>query len=119
MVQNSGKKYDLKDRTFLFTKNVIIYIDTLPRSLTNIEIGEQLLRSAGSMGANYIEASECLNKKDFLMHIKICQKEAKETLYWLNLSTPDEEYLETKAQLIHESTELMKIFAAIVRNSCI
>lgn len=117
MGKNSGKKYDLEDRTFLFTKNVIVYVDKLQRSLTNIEIGNQLMRSANSVGTNYIEANESLNKKDFLMHIKICRKEAKETRYWLNLSAPDEEYSDIKAHLINESTELIKIFAAIIRNS--
>ena len=119
MGKNSGKKYDLEDRTFLFTKNVIVYVDKLPRSLTNIEIGNQLMISAGSVGTNYIEANESLSKKDYLMRIKICRKEAKETRYWLNLSAPDEEYADIKEHLINESTELMKIFASIIRNSSI
>jgi four helix bundle protein len=111
----SDKRYDLEERTFIFAKNVKVYVDNLPRCLTNIEIGTQLMRSAGSVGVNYIEANESLSKKDFLMRIKICRKEAKETHYWLNLSAPMKEYLDTKSHLVGESTELMKIFASIMR----
>jgi four helix bundle protein len=81
----STKKYDLEDRTFKFTKDVIALKHLLTKDLTNIEISKQLVRSADSVGANYIEANESLSKKDFLMRIKICRKEAKETRYWLGL----------------------------------
>lgn len=107
-------KYDLEERTFLYTQRVITYINFLPKNLTNIEIGKQLFRSAGSVGANYIEASEALSKKDFLMRIKICRKEAKESRYWLKLSTAPPEKFFLKDELIQESTELTKIFGAIV-----
>ena len=57
----------------------------LPRTLANIEDSRQLVDSSGSVGANYIEANEALSKKDFVMRIKICRKEAKESRYWLRL----------------------------------
>jgi len=79
------KQYDLEDRTFRFTKNVFSFIDTTAKTLTNIEVCKQLARSAGSVGANYIEANESLSKKDFIMRIKICRKESKESRYWLLL----------------------------------
>ena len=66
----SNKKYDLEERTFNFTLNVRDYVNDLPRKLTGAEIGKQLIRSAGSVGANYIEANESLSKKDFIMRIK-------------------------------------------------
>ena len=90
MKSKNVKKYDLGERTFLFAKKVIEYVRNLPRGIVDSEIGRQLVRSAGSVGANYIEANESLSKKDFLMHIKICRKVAKETRYWLNLSSPHE-----------------------------
>ena len=49
------KKYDLEDRTFQFSQNVRDYVNDLPRKITSAEIGKQLMRSAGSVGANYIE----------------------------------------------------------------
>ncbi len=41
------------------------------------------------MGANYIEANESLSKKDFIMRVKVCRKEAKESRYWLKLIDTD------------------------------
>ena len=114
---NSDKKYDLDKRTFMFAKGVRDYVDKLPRKITNTEIGRQLIRSAGSVGANYIEANEALSKKDFLMRIKICKKEVKESRYWLELSTLNNEYSDLKSRLICESTQLLKIFATIVNKA--
>jgi four helix bundle protein len=114
--QNS-KQYDLEDRTLNFAKKVIEFVNKLPKTLTNIEISKQLLRSAGSVGANYIEANESLGKKDFIMRIKICRKEAKEACYWLKLIGYNEKYKKDQAYLIQESTELMKIFGAILEKT--
>ncbi|MFH1767807.1 MAG: four helix bundle protein [Candidatus Omnitrophota bacterium] len=111
------KKYDLEERTFKFAEKVRDYIDKLPKTTTNIEIGRQLVRSAGSVGANYIEANESLGKKDFLMRIKISRKEAKESRYWSRLSKPRQEEEKTKEFLTKESTELMNIFGSILHKS--
>ena len=117
MENKTNKKYDLENRTFIFAQNVKLYVDQLPNKTTSFEIGKQLIRSAGSVGANYIEANESLSKKDFLMRIKICKKEAKESKYWIKLSTPLKTYNSNKNDLINESEELMKIFGAIIRNT--
>ena len=114
---NSDKKYDLDKRTFMLAKGVRDYVDKLPRKITTTEIGRQLIRSPGSVGSNYIEANEALSKKDFLMRIKICKKEIKESRYWLELSTPNNEYSDIKSHLICESTQLLKIFATIVNKA--
>ncbi len=79
------KKYDLEDRTLAFAKEVIQLVNKVSRTLPNIEIAKQLIRSSGSVGANYIEANESLGERDFAMRIKICRKEAKESRYWLHL----------------------------------
>ncbi|MBU0506771.1 MAG: four helix bundle protein [bacterium] len=113
------KKYDLEDRCFEFARNVRLFLKEIGVSASNIEDGKQLIRSSGSVGANYIEANESLGKKDFLMHIKISRKEAKESCYWLKLlDIKNEEQLESKRrELIQETTELMNIFGAILRKS--
>jgi four helix bundle protein len=104
----------LEDRTLNFAKRIIEFINKLQKSLTNIEISKQLVRSAGSVGANYIEANESLSKKDFIMRIKICRKEAKESCYWLKLLICNKDAEKEQVSLIQESTELMKIFGVIV-----
>ena len=117
MQEEKQKKYDLAERTYAFARQVLNYVDNLPIKTSNIEIGKQLTRSAGSVGANYIEACEAFSKKDFIYRIKICRKEAKETIYWLKLSFPHRKNEDNKKALMCESDELMKIFGSIMRNS--
>jgi four helix bundle protein len=76
-----SKQYDLEERTLQFAKQVFVFVNKLPKTLTTIEISKQVVRSAGSVGANYIEANEAVSRKDFVLRIKICRKEAKETRY--------------------------------------
>jgi four helix bundle protein len=112
------KRYDLEERTLRFAKSVVKLSNTLPKTLANIEILKQVIRSSGSVGANYIEANEALSKKDFSLRIKICRKEAKETQYWLKLLDVKEEATEKQLQsLIREATELMKIFGSILEKT--
>ena len=117
MIKNkNSKQYDLEERTFKFAKRVRDFIEKLPKTVRNLEDGRQLIRSSGSIGANYIEANESLSKKDFLMRIMISRKEAKESEYWLRLI--EVEALEReRLDLIRESVELRKIFGAILVKS--
>src|SRR4030043_34553 len=86
MTKNTDIKiYDLEDRTLKYAKNIRQFVYKLPKIISNIEDGKQLIRASGSVGANYIEANESLSKKDFIMRIKICRKEVKESRYWLRL----------------------------------
>ena len=112
------KRYDLEERTLKFAKEVIEFVKTLPKTTANAEIAKQVIRSSSSVGANYIEANESLSKKDFVMRIKICRKEAKESIFWLKLTeieTPDSEG--KRKALIEEATQLVKIFSSIVEKS--
>jgi|TARA_B100002003_G_C13629925_1_gene322327 four helix bundle protein len=113
------RKYDLEERTFVFAKNVRAFVKKLIKTIANIEDGKQLVKAFGSVGANYIEANEALSKKDFIMRIKICRKEAKESRYWLKLIDIEDGNEQEKArkELEKESTELMNIFGSILRKS--
>ncbi|MDA1316551.1 MAG: four helix bundle protein [bacterium] len=108
------KHYDLEQRTYIFANKCRIYIQQLPKTIAGIEDGKQLIRSSGSVAANYIEANESLSKKDFVMRIKICRKEAKESGLWLRLSNPNNQNTPVQTNLIQESIELTKIFGAII-----
>jgi four helix bundle protein len=113
----NSKRFDLEDRTFAFAKRSRALVKRLTRTIGNIEDARQLVRSSGSVGANYIEANESLSKKDFVCRIKICRKEAKESRCWLRLiEAMDASGLE-RDSLIQEAQELMNIFGAIVRKS--
>ena len=113
------KHYDLEERTFEFAKRIRVFVKKVPRTISNIEDIAQLVRSSGSIGANYIEANEAISKKDFSHRIKICRKESKESIYWLRLLDilDNKDLEEERSALIKESTELMKIFSSIMRKS--
>jgi len=106
----------LEERTFQFAKNVRLFVKTIPDSVINNEDAKQLVRSSGSVGANYREANEALSKKDFVMRAKICRKEAKESQYWLRLISETNQWTDPSNinVLINEATELVKIFSAII-----
>lgn len=108
--------YDLEERTFQLAKNVRIFVQKLNPSISIIQDGKQVIRSSGSIGANYIEANEGVSQKDFLHRIKISRKEAKETIYWLRLirdanKLKDEEKLDA---LIDECDQIKKILSSII-----
>jgi four helix bundle protein len=112
-------KYDLEERTFEFARSVRAFVKALPRTICNIEDVKQVVRSSGSVGANYIEANEAVSKKDFRLRLRIAKKEAKETRYWLRL-LDTQGTAATNVQrdrLLQECTEIMLILGAILRKS--
>lgn len=113
------KPYDLEERTLEFAKNVRAFVKKLPKTLSNIEDIKQLVKASGSIGANYIEANEALGHKDFLLRIKICRKEAKESRYWLRLIDINaiSELENERKDSGNEAPELMNIFASILRKT--
>ncbi|MFP4106006.1 MAG: four helix bundle protein [Phycisphaerae bacterium] len=116
--QRTGR-YDLEERTLQYAQAVRVFIKRLPRCTANFEDSKQLVRSSGSVGANYIEANEALSKRDFLKCARIARKEAKESRYWLTLVDvgSDAELHEERSRLVGESTELLKILSAIIARS--
>lgn len=76
---------ELEDRFLNFAKAVRDFCRKLKRDTINIEYIRQVIRASGSVGANYIEASDDLGKLDEKMKIKISRREAKESIYWLQL----------------------------------
>jgi four helix bundle protein len=111
--------YDLENRTLEFADRLRKFVKAIPYSVANIEDTKQVVRSSGSVGANYIEANESLSKKDFIFRIKISRKEAKESRFWLKLiDEGNKEDLKIEKQwLINESMEFMKIFGSIITKS--
>jgi len=115
---SNSKRYDLEERTLKFARDIRNLVKLLPKNISNFEDGKQLIRSSGSVGANYIEANESLSKKDFIMRIMICRKEAKESEYWLSLVESGSLDLgRTKIKLVDEAIQLRKIFGSILEKS--
>jgi len=82
---SNDKKYDLVERTAEFGKATIIFLKSIPENTINRPLISQLVRSATSIGANYMEADCAESKKDFNHKISICKKESKETKHWLRM----------------------------------
>ena len=115
---SKNKIYDLEERIYVFARDCRILIKSLPKTISNIEDGRQLIRSSGSTGANYIEANEKLGDKDFLMRAKMARKEAKESHYWLKLlSDMNPSSKEAIEELKLEALEIKKILSAIINKS--
>jgi len=112
------KIYDLEERTLEYGKRIIHLCRSLPMDVANNTISGQLMRSGTSLGANYREVNETVTKKDFSFRMRICRKEAKETVYWLQLVIEANPGLEKRVSpLLQETGELVKIFAAIIEKS--
>jgi four helix bundle protein len=89
----------VEERTFLFAQRNRNFIKLLPKTISNIEDIKQLIRSSGSVAANYIETNESFSKKDFVFRIKICRKEATDINEEKNLE-PE------RLKLVEEASEL-------------
>jgi four helix bundle protein len=113
---NIEKPYDLAERTFLFALSIAKLVNNLPKTISNIEYSKQVIKSSGSVGANYIEANKNLGTKDAIFRFKVCRKEAKESAFWLRLlkATNDKSFYQEFDQQIQEANELKMIFNSIV-----
>ena len=111
---SNDKKYDLEERTAKFAEEIIYFLKTIKETAINGRIINQLVGSAGSIGANYCEANEAESKKDFIHKIGICRKEIKETKHWLRLLTvSNPEKKDEIKRFWEESHELLLIFSKI------
>lgn len=106
-------KYELQARTQKFHVDVIKLCCSYPKNAAGYETAKQLIRSAGSVGANHRAACRAKSKADFIYKIEIVLEEADESLYWLQVSN---DASLTKADqlipLIKEANELVSIFNA-------
>ena len=114
MTKPSGT-YDLEERTAKFGEAVIGLCRNVKQDAITKPIISQLIRSATSIGANYMEANGASSRKDFRNKIFICKKESQETKHWLRMmahSAP--EHKESTEKLWKEVQELTLIFGKIV-----
>jgi four helix bundle protein len=111
-----NRRFDLEERTAVFGESIIKFCKKIPRVPGNGRLVDQVVGAATSVGANYIEATESVSKKDFKLSISRSKKEAKETRFFLRMVVAAEPSLASEARrLYREANELMLIFAAIYR----
>lgn len=107
-------KFTLAKRTAALAKDVRILVKQIPRTISSMEDMKQLVRSSGSVAANYIEADEAVSRDDFLYRLRLCKKESKESILWLDLLAVPENLLPETKRLTQECMELVRIFQAII-----
>lgn len=110
----NNKKYDLEERTAKFGEKVINICKPLKKDSITRPIISQLIRSATSVGANYMEANGASSKRDFKNKIYICRKEIQETKHWLRmLKTCFSDKKDDIDTIWKEAQELTLIFSKI------
>jgi four helix bundle protein len=109
---------DLRVRTREFALRIVRMSTSLPRTKEAFILGQQVLKSGTSIGANYREAQRARSKAEFVAKIGDCLKEADETLYWLELLT-ETKILPAKRfeGLIQETNELLAILTTISKRA--
>lgn len=112
------KLYDLEERTAKFGADVIILCKAMKLTIYTEPIIRQIIRSATSVGANYMEANGASSKKDFCNKIYLCKKEAQETKHWLRMLAVADNRLKDKVSvLLDEAQQLSMIFHKIALSS--
>jgi four helix bundle protein len=110
-----GRK--LEQRTKLFAISIVKLSSMLPNTSESKVIRNQLTKSGTSVGANYREANRGRSKADFSNKIKICESEASETVYWLEIIEELRFLPENNLKLLLvEANELLAIFTSIGKN---
>jgi len=109
--------YDLEERTSKFGENIIKFCKILKRDEIGNQLIRQIVRSATSISANYMEANQASSRKDFRNKIRICQKEVNKTKHWLRMIVVvTSAKKETYRLLWKEAHELTLIFAKNIKD---
>ena len=104
---------ELQERTKKFHVDVIRFCSDFPRNAAGFETAKQIIRAAGSVGANYRASMRAKSDADFIYKIQIVLEEADESHYWLEVIKAAEiKTGEEVERLIKEANELTAIFAA-------
>ena len=111
---NQKSRYDLEERTVVYSEKIINLIKCIPKNEINRSLLDQLLRSATSVGANYMEGDGAQTKKDLRYKFCLCRKEAKESKYWLRLIKSSNPAFGPMCKQLIQAHELALIFSAIL-----
>lgn len=113
-----NQKHEIHDRIYRFVLRVLRATKSLPRTPENSVLIRQVVRSAGSIGANAAEADGAESKKEFIQQFTIAKKEAKETLYWLALIFDHNGISSHKtSSILDENKQIISVISKIVLNA--
>lgn len=110
---SSNIKNSFRERCFNYSLNIIRFIEVLPEKQTYRILSGQLIRSATSIGANFVEAKAASSKKDYIRYFEIALKSANESTYWLELLKDLLPVYKTEvSKLLTETQEIANIIGA-------
>ena len=106
-----------KQKSMAFARRIVRLYQFLVSEQREYVMSKQILRSGTSIGANIAEAVYGSSRKDFAAKLQIAQKEAAETLYWLELLNscdyiPNNLY----ASMCKDCRELLSILCATIKS---
>ncbi|MDI6802888.1 MAG: four helix bundle protein [Bacteroidota bacterium] len=108
-------KEELKNRTKEFALRVIKLVNNLPKTQIGKIVGNQLLRSGTSVGANYRSALRARSQVDFEYKLGLVEEEADESFYWMELIVESNLMpIDKVKNLMQEANELIAIFASAI-----
>lgn len=109
---------ELEERTLQFAVRLVAFVNTLPSTVAGRTVGNQMLSSGTSVGANYREANRAESKADFAHKIAVSLKESAETEYWLLLCERVKLGSSVEAVALRtEAGEFVRIFSSINRKA--
>jgi four helix bundle protein len=118
-VNNKEFSEMLQRRTKKFAVRIIQLSATLPNTPESRVIRNQITKSGTSIGANYREVNRARSRADFDNKIKICEGEASETQYWLELIIEAGWLTQENIKIdYNECSELLAIFTSIRKKNC-
>mgnify|MGYP000984458992 CR=1 FL=1 len=118
MQKGGDKKYDLEERTAKFGENIVEFARKIPKNEVTKRIISQLVGAGTAVGSNYCEADCAESNKDFIHKMCVANKEAKETKYFLRISSKAEPALSEEARVLgKEAHELNLIFTTIIKKA--
>jgi four helix bundle protein len=111
-------KIDIQKRAFKFGTEIIKFVNLFPKTPAGFALGNQVVRSGTSIGANIFEAQSASTKKEFIYCLNISLKESRETKYWIELSQETNIVINFNYTfLTKEIEELIKILVTIIKNT--
>jgi four helix bundle protein len=114
----NGSKEQLRERTKAFALRAMKLVDALPKRRSATVAGNQLLRCATSVGANYRAAKRARSIAEFLAKLGIVEEEADESLYWLELIQGSGLVKAKRLDaLIQEGDEIVAMVVASIRTA--
>ncbi len=113
-MDNKRFSKELEDRTKKFAVEIIRLSARLPRTPEGMVIRKQITESGTSIGANYREANRARSRADFRSRIRICESEASETQYWLEVIVGVKWLSHEEIKAVYdECSELLAVFTSI------